>query len=199
MMNLTGIKLSISKILLAGLLIFVLIIASPSVLFGQKVREAPPPLRERIFFGGNFGLQFGSITDIQVAPIVGLWVLPRVSIAGGPEFRYYKDYYYKTNIYGGKVYTEFVLMKDLNSLVPIGIHTGIFFHLEDEFLNLESALWKNSPDLKGRFYLNTVLAGGGISQQIGARSSMNFTLLWCINPSIYTIYSNPEIRISFNF
>lgn len=177
----------------------VLIIASFTDITAQRVREEKPPLRERLFFGGNFGLQFGSITDIQVSPIIGLWVLPRVSIAGGPEFRYYKDYYYKTNIYGGKIYTEFVLLKDLNALVPIGVHTGIFFHLEDEFLNLESALWKNSPDLKGRFYLNSVLAGGGISQQIGARSSMNFTLLWTLNPSVYSIYSNPEIRISFNF
>jgi hypothetical protein len=198
-MNLTAFKISSSKIALTGSFVVILIAASFSAISGQRVREEPPPLRERIFFGGNFGLQFGSITDIQVSPVIGLWVLPRVSVAGGPEFRYYKDYYYKTNIYGGKVYTEFVLMKDLNSLIPIGVHTGIFFHLEDEFLNLESALWKNSPDLKGRFYLNTILAGGGISQQMGARSSMNFTLLWTLNPSVYTIYSNPEIRISFNF
>jgi hypothetical protein len=198
-MNFTVYRLVIAKIVLAVSLGAVLLTGSFTELTAQSVREVKPPLRERMFFGGNFGLQFGTITNIQIAPIVGVWVLPRVAFAAGPEFSYYKDHYYQTNIYGGKVYTEFILLKDLNNLFPVGVHTGIFFHLEDEFLNLESALWKNSPDLKGRFYLNTVLAGGGISQQMGARSSMNFTLLWTLNPSIYTIYSNPEIRISFNF
>jgi hypothetical protein len=197
-MNFKGFRLFNSKIVLACTLAF-LITASFAELSAQSIREQKPPLRERMFFGGNFGLQFGTITNIQIAPIVGVWVLPRVAIAGGPEFTYYKDRYYQTNIYGGKVYTEFLLLKDLNNIFPVGVHTGIFLHLEDEFLNLESALWKNSPDLKGRFYLNTVLFGGGISQQIGARSSMNFTLLWTLTPSVYTIYSNPEIRVSFNF
>jgi len=197
-MNFTGFRLYISKILIAGFLAIELT-GSFTELSAQSVREQKPPLRERMFFGGNFGLQFGTITNIQVAPIVGVWVLPRVSIATGPEFTYYKDRFNQTNIYGGKVYTEFLLLKDLNNIFPVGVHTGLFLHLEDEFLNLESALWKNSPDLKGRFYLNTVLFGGGISQQIGARSSMNFTLLWTLTPSVYTIYSNPEIRVSFNF
>jgi len=184
---------------ITGSLVIVLFMSSFSDLKAQRERDEKPPLRERMFFGGNFGLQFGTITNIQIAPIVGVWVLPRVAIAGGPEFTYYKDHYYQTNIYGGKVYTEFILLKDLNNMLPVGIHSGIFLHLEDEILNLESALWKNSPDLNGRFYLNTVLFGGGISQQIGARSSMNFTLLWTLTPSVYTIYSNPEIRVSFNF
>lgn len=197
-MNFTGLRLIVSKIAFAATLAYMLTV-SHSELSAQSVREQKPPLRERMFFGGNFGLQFGTITNIQVAPIAGVWVLPRLAIAGGPEFTYYKDHYYQTNIYGGKVYAEFLLLKDLNNLIPVGVHTGIFFHLEDEFLNLESALWKNSPDLKGRFYLNTVLVGGGISQQLGARSSMNFILLWTLTPSVYTIYSNPEIRVSFNF
>lgn len=197
-MNFTGSRLYFFKTVLAGTLVL-LLMSSFTQLSAQSVREQKPPLRERMFYGGNFGLQFGTITNIQIAPIVGVWVLPRVAIAAGPEFTYYKDRYYQTNIYGGKVYAEYLLLKDLNNILPVGIHTGIFLHLEDEFLNLESALWKNSPDLKGRFYLNTVLAGGGISQQIGARSSMNFTLLWTLTPSVYSIYSNPEIRVSFNF
>ena len=197
-MNFRRFRIIISKTVIAVALAFMLT-CSFTEISAQSVREQKPPLRERMFYGGNFGLQFGTITNIQIAPIVGVWVLPRVAIAGGPEFTYYKDRYYQTNIYGGKVYTEFLLLKYLNNIFPVGIHTGIFLHLEDEFLNLESALWKNSPDLKGRFYLNTVLFGGGISQQIGARSSMNFTLLWTLTPSVYTIYSNPEIRVSFNF
>ena len=170
------------------------------VLSAQKVREQAPPIRERLFFGGYFGLQFGSITDIQVSPLVGLWLLPRVTVAAGPYYRYYKDYYSETSMYGLKAYSQFYFIRDLNSIIPLGVHTGLFLHLEDELLSLESAFWK--PQYTGeeeRFFLNSVLAGGGISQQIGARSSINFMILWSLSNSIYEIYGNPELRISFNF
>ena len=188
-----------SKSKLSVSLLFVLLISSLSVLSAQRDREEPPPLRERLFFGGNFGLQLGSITDIQVSPVVGLWLLPRLAVAVGPDYRFYKDRLSRTNIFGGKAYTEFVVVKDLNSVIPFGVNTGIFLHLEDEYLSLENSFWKNSPYMSGRFGLNTVLAGGGLSQGLGRRSSMNFTLLWALNSSIYDIYSNPEIRITFNF
>ena len=35
-----------------------------------------PPLRQRLFFGGSFGLQFGTVTNIEVAPLAGIWLLP---------------------------------------------------------------------------------------------------------------------------
>jgi len=181
------------------ILILLFLILSCSVLSAQRQREEPPPIKERLFFGGNFGLQFGTYTDIQVSPVVGIWLLPRLAVAVGPDYRYYRYGDIRTNIYGGKAYTEFVLIQNLNSIIPIGGNTGIFFHLEDEILSLESEDWKNPPYLTGRFSVNTLLAGGGISQQLGMRSSMNFMVLWALNESIYDIYSIPEIRISFIF
>lgn len=165
----------------------------------QREREEPPPLKERLFFGGNFALQFGTITNIQLSPVVGIWLLPRLAVAAGPDYRFYKYSYDKTNIFGGKIYTEFVLIQNLNSIIPIGGNTGIFLHLEDEFLSLETEYWKNPPHNNDRFTINTLLAGAGISQQIGRRSSMNFMVLWALNESIYDVYGTPEIRISFNF
>jgi hypothetical protein len=178
---------------------FILLLTSFSVISGQQARQAPPPIKERLFFGGSFGLQFGSVTDIQVAPVVGLWVLPRVAVAVGPNFRYYRDRYSHTDIYGLKSYVQLVVIKDINKILPIGANTGIFLHLEDELLNLESSFWRNPPVFSERFYLNTILAGGGISQQIGRRSSLNIMVLWALNDSGYGIYSNPEIRVSFSF
>ena len=179
--------------------VHLLIFSSFSIVSAQKVREEIPPLRERIFFGGNFGLQFGTITDIQISPVIGLWVLPRLAVAVGPDYRFYKDRYDRTNIYGGKGYMQFVVIKDINSFLPIGANTGILLHVEDEVLSLESSFWKNPPVFSKRFYINTVLAGGGISQQIGRRSSLNIMILWALNDSGYAVYSNPEITFSFNF
>jgi len=197
-MILSNFKIYRTRIIRIILLIFLLINSSFIVTYGQDEREEPPPVKERLFFGGNLGLQFGTYTDIQIAPIIGLWLLPRLNVALGPDYRYYKVPYYRTNIYGGKGYVEFVLIKNLSAAIPITGNTGIFLHLEDELLSLESSFWKD-PDSYGRFYLNTVLAGAGLSQQIGRRSSLNFMALWALNDSGYGVYTNPEIRISFNF
>ncbi len=179
-------------------ILLIILFGSLSVSLAQSKKEEPPPLRERMFFGGNFGLQFGTITDIQVSPVVGLWVLPRIAVAAGPDYRFYKDTFDRTNIYGAKGYVQFVVFRDINSFLPLGIHTSIFLHLEDEWLSLESSFWQN-PYLSGRFNINTVLAGAGISQQLGRRSSLNIMGLWALNDSGYEIYGNPEIRVSFNF
>lgn len=183
------------------LLVFFLLlqIMSVSDVYCQQSSDDTPPLRERIFFGGNFGLQFGTLTDIQISPIMGIWLLPRVAVAAGPDYRFYKYRTDRTDIYGFKVYSELVLIRDLGSVLPVGANTGIFLHLEDEVLSLESAFWKSSPVFSKRFYTNTILAGGGISQQIGKRGSMNIMILWSLNENIYDVTSYPDIRISFTF
>jgi hypothetical protein len=175
-----------------------LMFTAGSMVSGQQRKEEKPPIRERMFFGGSLGMQFGTITDIQVTPIVGLWVRPRVAIAAGPNYRYYKDPYGSTTLYGANGYVQFYPLKDLNNLVPIGLHMGIFLHLEDELLSLESAVWDTSNP-NTRFIDNTVLGGFGISQMMGPRSSINLMFLWALNNSVMGLYNNPEIRLSFSF
>jgi hypothetical protein len=176
----------------------IIFLTSFTGLYGQRIGREAPPLKERLFYGGSFNLQFGTFTDIEVSPIIGLWVLPRINFATGPNFRFYKVYSSKTTIYGGRVYSEFLFLQDLNNVLPLGVHLGLFSHIEYELLSLESAFFKTTYDSK-RFLTNTILAGGGIRQQIGERSSLNLTFLWALNESEYEIYGNPEIRVSFIF
>lgn len=166
---------------------------------GQERSREVPPLKDRLFYGGNFSLQFGTYTDIEVSPVIGLWVLPRVGIAVGPDFQYYKFYTSSTVIYGGKSYMEVLFLQDLDNVIPLGIHLGLFLHIEYEALSLESAAFKSPPYESERFITHTFLAGGGIRQQIGQRSSLNLTFLWTLNDKGYNIYGNPEIRVSFMF
>jgi hypothetical protein len=167
--------------------------------YEEKQTKSTPPISQRLFFGGYLGLQFGTVTNIQIAPVVGLWVLPRLAVAVGPSYQYYSDsyYHYTTNIYGLKSYAQFVVIQNINKYLSMGSNTGIFLHLEDDLLNMESSALFGS-NLEGRSTVNTVLGGAGISQQLGSRSSINFMVLWSLYDP-YHIYSNPEIRISFNF
>jgi hypothetical protein len=167
--------------------------------YDQKSEDETPSFKERLFYGGNVGLTFGTLTDIQLAPVVGYWVLPRLALAIGPTYTFYKTQLDRTSIYGGKTYAQITLIHDLSSFIPLASHTGIFVHIEDELLSLKASFWKYPLNPRGRFYVNTVLLGGGISQQIGRRSSMDFMVLWPLNESDYNIYSKPEIRVAFIF
>jgi hypothetical protein len=193
-----GIRYDFVKVFKCSGLLVILLTLTLTWANGQQTRKEVPPFKDRLFYGGSLGLQFGTFTDIEVSPIIGLWVLPRVGIAAGPNFRYYKDPYDHTTIYGGRAYIQYLFLQDINNIIPLGLHLGLFLHGEDEALSLESAFFK-APNSSGRFILNTFLAGGGVRQPLGQRSSLNFMFLWALNNSEYSIYGNPEIRISVIF
>ena len=196
---LNNIRLTLKK--QAGLLLVILLYSLSLSVYGQERRtDEVPPLRERLFFGGNMGLQFGTITDIQIAPVAGIWLRPRIAVAIGPDYHFFKYQDLKTDIYGAKGYLELVVIQNINKILPLGVNTGIFLHLEDEVLSLESSFWKEQNTYtSNRFYINTLLAGPGLSQQIGRRASVNIMFLWVLNDSGYEIYSNPDFRVTFTF
>lgn len=191
-------ELGISR--LAALLTFIIIFAvsSPGTrLMAQN--NSKPPLGQRLTYGGSFGLQFGTITNIEVSPLIGVWLLPRAVVVMGPTWQYYKDPYNRTSIYGGRAFGRFMFIQDLNEFVPLGIGLGFYLHAEYEALSLDSDFWNASLPDQTRFWEHNTLAGLGISQRIGMRSSFNISFLWSVTQSEYQIYNNPEIRIDFLF
>lgn len=183
------------------ILSFVILTFYFSVLSGQELSQEAPPIRQRLFFGGNFALQFGTITNIEISPLIGFWVLPNLAVAAGPNFSFYKDSYYniKYQNYGVRGYVQYMIFRDLDKIIPVGIHLGIFLHLEDEMLSLDPDYWPTTPVSSNRTNINTLLGGVGLNQQIGPRSSINFMVLWTLTDSGYEVYSNPVIRIGFAF
>lgn len=181
-------------------IIFMLAIMPLPTLSGQNkpVRSEAPPLIERLTFGGSFGLQLGTVTNIEVSPVIGLWVLPRVMIAAGPVYQYYNSPLGETDIWGQRAFLQLVVLRNIDAIIPIGAGTSIFFHTEYEGLGLKSDFWTGIND-NTRFYVHSFLTGPGVSQQIGRRSSMYISVLWALNQSDYEIYSKPEIRFGFLF
>lgn len=187
------------KKILALALFLTMVIAAAGQVPATKGAEERPPLRQRLFFGGSFGLQFGTVTNIEVAPLAGIWLLPRVAVGVGPSFQYYKDPYGRTSIYGGRAMLQLTLIQDLNNVVPVGWNLGIFVSGEYEALSLERDFFTSTPDAGGRFLYHSFLGGAGISQPTGKRSSMNIVFLWCVTGNEYGIYDTPEIRVEFYF
>jgi hypothetical protein len=172
----------------------------------QAQWEEKPPLRDRIFFGGNFGLQFGTVTNIEISPLAGIYLTPRLAVGPGIRYEYFRSNYpgyvpYETHIYGGTVFSRYMVIKDLSEGIGLGLNFGIFGHAEYEMLSLESRYFKIGapPDESGRFNLHSVLVGGGIYQPIGRRSGFLVMVLWNLNETANSPYSNPIFRIGFNF
>ena len=135
---------------------------------------------ERIFFGGNIGLQFGTVTFIDVSPLIGYELTEKLSAGVGATYLYYRyrDRFndFSTNIYGGRVFSRYNILEN------------IFAHTEYEVLNLEAF------DLEKRINVTSILVGGGFRQQLGGRTYLNLLILWNINESAYSPYRNPIIR-----
>ena len=163
------------------------------------IRTSKPPVNERIFFGGSFSLALGTITNIEFAPIAGIWLFPRVSIAAGPSYQFYKDPFDRTDIFGARTYMQYVVIQDINKLIPISANTAIFLHGEYEALSLENSFWATGSYSSKRFGINTMLGGFGLNQPLGIRSSVNLMILWAITENNYGIYDSPEIRVGFIF
>ena len=166
--------------------------------------------RDRLFFGGGFGLSVGSYTDIEVSPLVGYYITPRWAAGVGFTYEYYNNKYhwidqytgqyerYETHIFGGRLFTNYVIVNNVNDWIPFGLNFRIFAHIEDELMSYEKSFFYYSKP--GRELQNSFLVGGGLRFPTGKRSSMNLYILWNLNSQLNNFYgSGPIIRMGFNF
>ncbi len=174
---------------------FISFVLANSIVFSAfSQRQSKKVLSDKIYFGGNLGLQFGTITQIDLSPLVGYQITDALSAGVGLSYQYYSDSRWssgniQTDIYGWKVFSKYFFYEDL------------FVQVENEMLNLETKYFDvlNNYQNQDRFWLNCFMVGGGYRQRIGERSSVMLTVLWNLNQTANTPYSNPIVRVGFNF
>ena len=132
--------------------------------------------------GGNFSLLFGTITLIDLSPQVSSEIIPKVHLGTGISIIYFNDRFikYSSTVLGGRVFARWF---PLNYL---------FTHLEYEVLNGE---WVPSK----KFNIPSFYAGIGYRSLIGSNSGLDVLLLFNLNRSEFSPYSNPTFRIGFMF
>ncbi|MFH1004471.1 MAG: hypothetical protein V1781_03105 [Bacteroidota bacterium] len=139
--------------------------------------------KDKIYFGGGLGLLFGTVTFVNVSPIIGYNITKRYSAGLGITYIYFSDRSsipaYSQNIYGGNIFNRFMLFDFL------------FAHAEYELLNGD---WLYNTE---RFYINNMWVGGGLCQQSG-NSSLCVMVLWNLLDSPYSPIKSPQIRIGLN-
>lgn len=153
------------------------------IAFGQESAQTKGSFSDRLFFGGNFGLMFGTITYAEISPLVGYRITERLSAGPGISYIYLQDNRFglSTSIYGGRVFARY------------NITDYLFGHGEYEVLNRESPY-----SLEGRINVTSIFVGGGYRQRISPNSFLFIMGLWNLNDSEYSIYRNPIIRVGFS-
>jgi hypothetical protein len=167
----------------------------------KKEEKQKLPFSQRLVFGGDIGLSFGTITYIRVAPIVGYRITDRLVAGLGPMYIYekYKNYNLESSTYGLKTIASFTVIKgsDVGGSFGFG---SVVFHLENEVVNVEpyDPYYGYFGD---RIWIDNLLIGGGLSQTLGGSFGISVFILWDITQNINSPYyrNNPVLKFGFYF
>lgn len=177
-----------------------LILLFPVIVPAQDDQKAPKSrFSDKLFFGGGLGLQFGTLTLIDISPVVGYRITEKFETGLGFTYKYYriKDYYIdyntgiaydlKSNILGGSVFTRYHITEN------------IFVHAEYESLQYKYDEYYN-PGIglqsdKRTAIINSIFVGGGYRQRISQGSYFFMMALWNLNDGALSPYSNPILRM----
>lgn len=183
--------------------LLLLLALMPVILMAQQEEEESEirPI-DRLFFGGNFGIMFGTVTNIEISPLAGYYITPKLAAGAGIRFEYFREKgyeFYHTTIWGGNVFSRYTLISNLGEGLNIGMNLGLFGQVEYEALSLEKEYFEPPYTEDGRFISHSVLVGGGIMQSVGRRSALMLTVLYNLNENSLSPYTNPIVRIGFTF
>lgn len=173
-----------------SLFIFVLLFAS--LLKAQT--EFGDTFKSRVYVGGNFGLNLGTITLVEVSPLAGFNFTERFSAGLGFSYIYYSDARFKPalrfNMIGGRAFARFLVLDQL------------FLHAEYEVMSYKDLVFEPGSsfgELK-RIFTPAIPVGVGYRSQVGANSFFTISLLYdtMSRTNINTLYPNGIIyRIGF--
>ncbi len=154
----------------------------------QSSNTSQSSWRDKVRFGGNFGVQFGSITFINVSPLVMYQTSDRAQIGVGITYQYVRFNYSNlqsstgSSIFGGRVFARYFLFP------------GIFAHGEYEMLN--NTYYDPLVNELRRDWIPAGFVGGGYSQQLAGRAAFNVTILYNLLYQQYqsrSVYASPWV------
>lgn len=141
--------------------------------------------KDRIYTGGGLGLQFGTITNIQVSPILGYRINNNLSAGIGVTYIYYKIKYdnypdFETNIYGGRLFVR----RNLNQQ----------FFLYGEYENLNLEYFDTSDGSVYREWVPGLFLGGGYFVPLGRHAGISAMALYnVIHDDLRSPYNSPLV------
>ena len=147
----------------------------------EPPKRTPGLYKNRFFTVGGLGLQFGTLTAVELAPTVGYIVHRMFRFGITVNFSYFRDAYFQPALssyyWGGSFFVRFYPIRRL------------FIHAEIGGMNQPYG-----TDHERR-WLAYPIAGIGYSQPLGNRVALTIRAMWNFNNDEYSIYGNPIIGI----
>ena len=175
--------------LLWSLLLF-LLWAAPGLRTQDTTDYAPPappkestekrPFKDRIWYGGGIGLNFGTVTSVQLEPMVGYKVdhKGKFSVGPGITWWYLNDGRYtpryEFNAYGYRLFARYRVIPQAY------VHT--------EFLHMNAQRWLGADVGVQRIWVPHLLAGAGYAQPLGGRNAIYLQVLWEVLQNPNSVY-----------
>lgn len=164
--------------------------------------EPSNDLPGRVFISPDISLILGNLTSIELSPLIGYHLSPRLIVGAGGKYQFYQEKSYissqldiKTTIYGYRLFSRMIIIRDINEVIPLNIPLGLFGHVEFESLSLEEKYFRfGHSGSDSRYWLNSVLAGPGISQRTGYRTWFNILVLWDLTASASSPFAYPTLK-----
>lgn len=139
---------------------------APSPEAQQKKKDKPPAWKlNRWYTGGNVSLGLGTITYVQLAPLVGYKLTEKYSLGAGVNLSLYYNNIYGQSlaVYGGRIFNRYILSDN------------IFLHAE--YLQLNYPTYDITGQLTRKFYPR-LFAGAGYTTSVGGGVSFYALFLY---------------------
>lgn len=175
-------------------LVVILLMITCSAVYGQRTVdfEETPSFRDRLFFGGGFGLGGGSNSFfVSASPMVGYMLTQRWSAGVGLNYTYvrYDNIDQNDSQYGFLAFTRY------------NIYRQFFLQAQYDYINFTNYFITPTNELiEERDSYSRVLAGGGITQPLGARGAINLVAMYDVTHSSSSPYGSPWVfQVYFSF
>lgn len=180
------------------LLFSLLMLATLSISAQDTIKPPKKPknrnILSRMDFGGYLGAQFGTVTLVEISPVVSYRVTENFHAGTGFTYQYYNNAYYtpdySTSSYGLSLFGRYFIWRDLFAHVE---YAPLYVNYYDYYDNGSGGYYR----VKGAAWVHDFLIGGGYRQMIGNKAFMSLMVLWNVNETYYSPYRNPIIRIGF--
>jgi hypothetical protein len=151
----------------------------------------------RMVFGGNLGLTFGSVTNIYVAPSVGYRITDKFAAGISLGYNYFrqKEGYYTYNIntneemyrplsqsiYTGSVWARYIVIPNIMVQAEFEMN-NLGYYTSDDGFHPDKDGWMMPG--KKRVTVPSMLLGGGFRQPIGEHTSMYIMAMYDVLQNI---------------
>lgn len=165
---------------------------SPLSLLAQYDNDVPKPFslqnipkqRPKFTVGGDFGLQLGSYTAINVSPQVGFYPASWLLIGGGVSYMYASQRYYSSSHLVG-----------VNGFIQPRIAKSFLFHAEYEFTRVYTSFFAGDKNV---FNNHNVALGLGYRHYVTDKVSVYGLALIDVYQSYWVNDYFPFLRIGVN-